>query len=65
MPSGFATLRDLTSFLAGLALLGWSLVFSPPPPEPLSVAVGVALVGLPAATLMGGGRGSDKRQVDA
>lgn len=53
MASGFATLRDLASFLAGLALLFWSLVFNGPPPEPLSVAVGAALVGLPAAALVG------------
>lgn len=50
--SGFATLRDLAAFLAGLALLAWSIMLNEPPPDPLSVAVGAALVGLPAAGLV-------------
>lgn len=56
MQSGFATLRDLLAFVAGLALLGWAFVADPPPPDPLAVAVGVGLVGLPAAVMVGGQR---------
>lgn len=47
MPSGFATLRDLLSFALGAAILVYSIVVEPPPPEALTIGVGVALVGVP------------------
>lgn len=57
-PTGFATLRDMLSFGLGAGLLVYSIVVDPPPPEPLSVGVGVALVGIPpvAAYAARGGR---------
>lgn len=52
--SGFATVRDLLSFVGGLGLLGHE-VFLAPTAEPVLVAAAVALTGVPLA-LSGTGR---------
>lgn len=46
LPSGFATLRDVLSFLVGMAIIGFE-VFLQPNVEPASIAVGLTLTGLP------------------
>lgn len=46
LPSGFTTLRDLVSFVAGMAVLG-NEVFLSATVEPYAVGVGIALTGLP------------------
>jgi hypothetical protein len=64
MPSGFTTVRDAVSFTIGAGILLYAIVIQPPPPETVSVGVGLALVGLPATSLMGGNRAgrNDKSQ---
>lgn len=57
LPSGFATVRDAVSFIIGSGILIYAIVIQPPPPETLSIGVGLALVGLPATSLMGGKNG--------
>lgn len=44
--TGFATLRDLLSFAAGMVVIAHEVFFSTSV-EPSSIAVGVALTGLP------------------
>lgn len=51
LPSGFATLRDVVSFALGSGLLFYVVVVRDPPADPVGVAVGVALAGLPMVTL--------------
>lgn len=46
LPSGFTTLRDLVTFLAGLGFVG-NEVFISNTAEPAIVAVGVTMMGLP------------------
>lgn len=46
--SGFASARDLLTFVAGLAIIG-NEVFISPTAEPSIVAVGVVMIGLPVA----------------
>ena len=46
MPSGFATIRDLLSFAAGMVII-LNEVFVSPTVEAAAVGVGVALTGLP------------------
>lgn len=60
MPTGFTTIRDAVSFLLGAGILVYSIMLTPPPPETLSVGVGLALIGLPATSLMGGKNGRGK-----
>lgn len=46
LPSGFATLRDVITFAAGLGFVG-NEVFISKTAEPAIVAVGVTMMGLP------------------
>lgn len=46
IPTGFATLRDLVLFCAGLSVIA-NEVFFQPNVEPASMAVGLAMTGLP------------------
>lgn len=46
LPSGFTTLRDLITFLAGLGFV-FNEVFISPSAEPAIIAVGVTMMGLP------------------
>jgi hypothetical protein len=46
LPSGFATLRDLISFIGGLAIIA-NEVFISASVEAYAVGVGVAMMGLP------------------
>lgn len=46
LPSGFATIRDIITFAAGLGFIG-NEVFISPNVEPAIVAVGVTMMGLP------------------
>jgi hypothetical protein len=46
LPTGFATLRDLLLFLIGLVIIA-NEVFFQPNVEPASMAVGLAMTGLP------------------
>jgi len=48
LPSGFATIRDLVSFIAGLAIIGHE-VFLSPQTEAYALALGLTLCGLPVA----------------
>lgn len=61
MTSGFQTLRDAISFVLGSVILIYAIAFAEPPPEALSIAVGLALVGLPATSLMGGKKNGDTK----
>lgn len=54
LPSGFSTFRDAVSFIMGSVILVFAIFIADPPPETLSIGVGLALVGLPATSLMGG-----------
>jgi hypothetical protein len=51
LPSGFASIRDLTLFLAGLALGAW--IVAHPPINEAGLAIAVGLCVTPAATLPG------------
>lgn len=55
LPSGFTTLRDVLSFILGVGII-CNEVFLQPTVEPASIAVGIALVGLPLAL------GADERK---
>jgi hypothetical protein len=46
LPSGFASIRDLICFIAGLIIIGNEVFFSPEI-EAYAIGVGVALLGLP------------------
>lgn len=46
LPSGFATLRDVVTFVAGLGFVG-NEVFISATAEPAIIAVGVTMMGLP------------------
>ena len=46
LPSGFATLRDLGTFVIGMAIIV-NEVFLSPKVEPAAVAIGLAMTGLP------------------
>lgn len=46
LPTGFSTLRDVLSFLAGMTIIGFEVFFQPNV-EPASIAVGLTLTGLP------------------
>jgi hypothetical protein len=46
LPTGFATIRDVLSFFAGMAIIG-NEVFLQKSVEPASIAVGLTLTGLP------------------
>lgn len=46
LPSGFASIRDLICFVAGLIIIGNEVFFSPVI-EAYAIGVGVALLGLP------------------
>lgn len=46
LPSGFATLRDVVTFVIGLGII-INEVFLQPSVEPAAVAIGVSLTGLP------------------
>jgi hypothetical protein len=48
LPSGFSTLRDLITFIAGLAVI-LNEVFLSLTVEPYALGVGIALAGLPLA----------------
>lgn len=56
LPSGFATWRDLLSFGLGAGVLIYAIAVRHPPPDPLSIGVGVALVGLPPVAAFAGGK---------
>lgn len=62
LPSGFASVRDALSFLVGSGILVYSIVVAPPPPEALSIGAGVALIGLPATSLIGARNGGKSPQ---
>jgi hypothetical protein len=47
LPSGFSTVRDLLSFVAGLAVIA-NEVWISKTAEPTVIAVGIAMLGLPA-----------------
>lgn len=53
-------MRDLASFALGVGLLVWAIIWRNPPPDPLSVAIGAALVGLPSASMLIGRRDAEK-----
>ena len=46
IPTGFATMRDVISFMVGMAII-LNEVFRQESAEPTAVAIGVALTGLP------------------
>jgi hypothetical protein len=46
LPSGFATIRDLVSFVIGIGIIG-NEIFIQASIEPYAVGVGLALTGLP------------------
>lgn len=46
LPTGFATLRDVVTFVIGLGII-INEVFLQPTVEPAAVAIGVAMTGLP------------------
>lgn len=46
LPAGFATLRDVLSFMVGMAIIA-NEVFLQPTVEPASIAVGLTMTGLP------------------
>lgn len=46
IPSGFKTIRDLVSYIAGLAIVGHEVFFTHAV-QPLLIGVGGALLGLP------------------
>lgn len=46
LPSGFATLRDVATFLAGMVIIGYE-VFYNDTVEPYVLAVGLTMTGLP------------------
>jgi len=48
LPSGFATIRDLVSFIAGLAIIGHEVFFQAQV-EAYALALGLTLCGLPVA----------------
>lgn len=56
-PSGFSTVRDLVSFLAGLTII-FNEVFLSVQVEPYALGVGIALAGLPLALQADERRGS-------
>lgn len=63
LPSGFATLRDVVSFVLGAVIIA-NEVFLQPTVEPTAVAVGLTLTGLPLMfsadeRKKGGGRGHE------
>lgn len=47
LPSGFASIRDLICFVAGLIIIGNEVFFSRGDIEAYAIGVGVALLGLP------------------
>jgi hypothetical protein len=55
MRSGFDTVRDLVLFILGVAVLLYALIYRDPPPDAVTVGVGILLVGLPIAALFPGG----------
>lgn len=55
MPSGFSTIRDIVSFVAGLIIIG-NEVFIQKTADPAVIAVGMAMTGLPLVF------GADERQ---
>lgn len=46
LPTGFATIRDILTFTVGVGII-LNEVFLQPTVEPASIAVGVAMTGLP------------------
>lgn len=46
LPSGFATLRDVATFTAGMVIIGYE-VFDSNAVEPYVLAVGLTMTGLP------------------
>ena len=47
LPSGFASIRDIVSFIAGVAVIAHEVWWSSGHPEVAILSVGVALAGLP------------------